>query len=149
MDSLGYARTHGWRIAAKRGAADASLPGNGKPTTASEPAPHYRGHRQRLRQRFLDAGDAALSDYELLELILFRAIPIRDLKPLAKALLAEFGSFAEVISAPIERLKQVKGLGEAAITELKIVQAAAGRLARGQVKRREVLSSWGSVLDYC
>ena len=78
-----------------------------------------------------------------------RAIPIRDLKPLAKALLAEFGSFAELISAPIERLKQVKGLGEAAITELKIVQAAAGRLARGQVKRREVLSSWGSVLDYC
>jgi DNA repair protein RadC len=112
-------------------------------------APHQHGHRQRLRQRFLDAGDAALSDYELLELILFRAIPIRDLKPLAKALLAEFGSFAEVISAPVERLKQVKGLGEAAVTELKIVQAAAGRLARGQVKRREVLSSWTGVLDYC
>ena len=116
---------------------------------SAEHAPHQHGHRQRLRRRFLDAGDAALSDYELLELILFRAIPIRDLKPLAKALLAEFGSFAEVISAPIERLKRVKGLGEAAITELKIVQAAAGRLARGQVKRREVLSSWGSVLDYC
>ncbi len=152
METLGDARTHGWRIAAKRGAADASLPGNGNPTTASSPGeeiPHQHGHRQRLRQRFLDAGDAALSDYELLELILFRAIPIRDLKPLAKALLAEFGSFAEVISAPIERLKRVKGLGDAAVTELKIVQAAAGRLARGQVKRREVLSSWSNVLDYC
>ena len=152
METLGDARTHGWRIAAKRGAADASLPENGKPTIASgqsEETPHQHGHRQRLRQRFLDAGDAALSDYELLELILFRAIPIRDLKPLAKALLAEFGSFAEVISAPIERLKRVKGLGDAAVTELKIVQAAAGRLARGQVKRREVLSSWSSVLDYC
>jgi DNA repair protein RadC len=124
----------------------------GMQTTASGPAeetPHQHGHRQRLRRRFLDAGDAALSDYELLELILFRAIPIRDLKPLAKALLAAFGSFAEVISAPVERLKQVKGLGEAAVTELKIVQAAAGRLARGQVKRREVLSSWTGVLDYC
>jgi DNA repair protein RadC len=151
METLDDGRTHGWRIAAKRGA-DASLPEKGKLTTASSPGEgisHQHGHRQRLRQRFLAAGDAALSDYELLELILFRAIPIRDLKPLAKALLAEFGSFAEVISAPIERLKRVKGLGEAAITELKIVQAAAGRLARGQVKRREVLSSWGSVLDYC
>src|SRR6266705_2529741 len=89
--------------------------GDGKHATSSstEETPHQHGHRQRLRQRFLDAGDAALSDYELLELILFRAIPIRDLKPLAKALLAEFGSFAEVISERIERLKRVKGLGEA------------------------------------
>jgi DNA repair protein RadC len=111
--------------------------------------PHYHGHRQRLRQRFLAAGNEAVSDYELIELILFRAIPQRDLKPLAKELLAKFGSFAEVISAPVERLKEVKGLGEAAITELKIVQAAASRLARGQVMRRPVLSSWANVLDYC
>ena len=115
----------------------------------AEPAPHYHGHRQRLRQRFLAAGSDAVSDYEVLELILFRAIPQKDLKPLAKALIARFGSFSEVISAPAERLKEVKGLGEAAITELKIVHAAATRLARGEVKQRPVLSSWSNVLDYC
>jgi DNA repair protein RadC len=115
----------------------------------AEPAPHYHGHRQRLRQRFLAAGSDAVSDYEVLELILFRAIPLRDVKPLAKELIARFGSFAEVISAPAERLKEVKGLGEAAITELKIVHAAATRLARGGVKQRPVLSSWSNVLDYC
>src|SRR6266508_1278836 len=103
---------------------------------------HYYGHRQRLRQRFLDAGSDAVSDYELLELILFRAIPQRDVKPLAKALLTKFGSFSEVISAPVERLKEVNGLGDAAITELKIVQAAASRFARGQVMQRPVLASW-------
>jgi DNA repair protein RadC len=102
-----------------------------------------------LRRRFLEAGSEAVSDYELVELILFRAIPQRDLKPLAKELLAKFGSFAEVISAPVERLKEVKGLGEAAITELKIVQAAASRLVRGKVMQRPVLSSWANVLDYC
>src|SRR5216683_5599248 len=152
MATLGYARTHGERIAAKQAAAEASVSGNGNPTTSSGPGeeiPHYHGHRQRLRRRFLEAGSDAVSDYEVLELILFRAIPIRDLKPLAKALLGKFGSFAEVISAPYERLAEVKGLGDAAITELKIVQAAASRLARGQVKRREILSSWSNVLDYC
>jgi DNA repair protein RadC len=110
---------------------------------------HYHGHRQRLRERFLAAGSEAVSDYELLELILFRAIPQRDVKPLAKELIERFGSFMEVIAAPPQRLAEVKGLGEAAITELKIVQAAAGRLARGTVKKRPVLSSWSSVLDYC
>jgi DNA repair protein RadC len=125
---------------------------NGKRRKPAEPpgdVPHYHGHRQRLRDRFLTAGGDALSDYEVLELILFRAIPKRDLKPLAKHLLAEFGSFAEVISAPVERLKQVKGLGDAAITEIKIVQAAASRLTRGEIGHRHVLSSWASVLDYC
>ena len=81
--------------------------------------------------------------------MLFRAIPRRDVKPLAKALIAKFGSFAEVVSAAPARLREVDGLGEAAITEIKIVQAAAGRLARGQVKSKAVLSSWSSVLDYC
>ena len=111
--------------------------------------PHYHGHRERLRERFLKGGNDALADYELLELVLFRAIQRRDLKPLAKELLAQFGSFAEVVSAPVERLKSIKGLGDAAITELKIVEAAAHQLARGQVKGRPVLSSWSSVLDYC
>jgi DNA repair protein RadC len=120
-----------------------------KPAGLAEPAPHYLGHRERLRERFLKGGSDALADYELLELVLFRAIGRRDLKPLAKELLKQFGSFAEVVSAPIERLKSIKGLGEAAITELKIVQAAAHQLARGQVPKRTVLSSWSSVLAYC
>jgi DNA repair protein RadC len=115
----------------------------------SEAPPHYHGHRERLRARFREAGPEALADYEMLELILFRAIPMRDVKPLAKALLARFGSFAEVISAPPERLKEVDGLGEAAVTELKIVAAAAQRLAKGEVRKRPVLSSWSAVIDYC
>ncbi|MBI3434184.1 MAG: DNA repair protein RadC, partial [Proteobacteria bacterium] len=119
------------------------------PIGLSDATPHYFGHRERLRERFREAGSDAVTDYELLELVLFRALPRRDVKPLAKALIAKFGSFAEVISAPPARLAEVTGLGEAAITEFKIVQAAAHRLARGQVKRRPVLSSWSSVLDYC
>lgn len=115
----------------------------------SEAVPHYRGHRERLRARFREAGSDAVSDYELLELVLFRAIPQRDVKPLAKDLIAAFGSFAEVVAAPRPRLKEVKGLGDAAVDELKIVHAAAGRLARGQVRKRPLLSSWSSVLDYC
>ena len=122
---------------------------HGEPTRPPSEPLHYHGHRARLRQRFLAAGSEAVSDYELLELILFRAIPQRDVKPLAKELVAKFGSFAEVIAAPRKRLEEVKGLGEAAITELKIVEAAAGRLARGAVRKRTVLSSWSSVLDYC
>jgi DNA repair protein RadC len=121
----------------------------GPEETSVGDVPHYRGHRQRLRTRFLEAGAQALADYELLELVLFRAIPHRDLKPLAKALLIKFGSFAEVISAPARLLKEVKGLSDAAVAELKIVQAAASRLTRGQLTGRPVLSSWSSVLDYC
>ena len=115
----------------------------------AEAPPHYFGHRERLRERFREAGTDALSDYELLELLLFRAQPRRDMKPIAKALLEKFGSFAEVISAPEKRLAEVDGIGDASITDLKIVQAAASRLVRGQVKKRPVLSSWSAVLDYC
>jgi DNA repair protein RadC len=115
----------------------------------AEAVPHYFGHRERLRDRFIEAGPDAVTEYELLELVLFRAIPRRDVKPLAKELIARFGSFAEVISAPPQRLREIAGLGDAAITEIKIVQAAAGRLARGQVKKRPALSSWTAVLDYC
>ncbi|MCF8478233.1 MAG: DNA repair protein RadC [Pseudolabrys sp.] len=115
----------------------------------SETMPHYHGHRERLRGRFRDAGPDAVSEYELLELVLFRAIPQRDVKPLAKDLIAKFGSFAEVVAGPRARLKEVKGIGEAAVDELKIVHAAASRLARGQLHKRTVLSSWSSVIDYC
>jgi len=108
--------------------------------------PHYLGHRERLRRRFREAGADALPDYELLEMILFRAVPRRDTKPLAKAILAHFGSFTEALNAPEERLKEVPGL---AITEIKLVRAAALRLMRGEVLERPVLASWSQVLDYC
>jgi DNA repair protein RadC len=113
-------------------------------------APHYHGHRERLRDRFRDAGPDALSDYELLEMVLFRALPRRDVKPLAKALIAKFGSFAEVVHAPELRLKEVSGLGDSAITEIKLIAATASRVARGQInKQKAVLSSWSSVIEYC
>ena len=101
------------------------------------------------RRRFREAGPDALPDYELLELILFRAAPRRDTKPLAKALMARFGTFAEAVNAPEELLREVPGIGEASITELKLVRAAALRLMRGEVLERPVLSSWSQVLDYC
>jgi DNA repair protein RadC len=115
----------------------------------SEGVPHYLGHRERLRERFPGAGPDAVTEYELLELVLFRAIPRRDVKPLAKALIAKFGSFGEVVSAPPSRLREVASRGDAAIAEIKIVLAAANRLARGEVKKRPVRSSWSAVLDYC
>lgn len=112
-------------------------------------APHFHGHRDRLRERFREAGAQALADYELLELLLFRAVPRRDVKPLAKALVDRFGSFAEVIAAPPALLAEMPGVKQAIITELKLVEAAAQRLAKGQVKSRPALSSWSAVLDYC
>ena len=112
-------------------------------------APHYHGHRMRLRERFRGAGPDALSDYELLEMVLFRAIPRGDVKPLAKTLLKTFGSFAETIHAPEARLREIKGIGEATITEFKLIAAAAHRIAKGQLRARTLLSSWNDVLDYC
>ena len=116
----------------------------------SPPAePHFTGHRERLRERFRRGGSSALNDYEFLELILFRAMPRRDVKPIAKALLTRFGSFAEVLAARPERLDEIAGLGEAAITELKIVEAAARRLAQSAIEKRQNLGSSSAVLDYC
>lgn len=112
-------------------------------------APHYHGHRERLRSRFRESGPEALADYELLELVLFRAVPQRDVKPLAKELIDAFGSFAEVISAPATRLKEIDGVGDAIVTELKIIEAAAQHLARGRIKSKQVLSSWSAVIEYC
>ena len=95
------------------------------------PQPHFLGHRERLKDRFATGGPDAMPDYELLEMVLFRAIRRADTKLLAKQLLARFGTFAEVLSAEPERLMEVKGVGEAVATELKIVHAAAIRLMRG------------------
>ena len=114
-----------------------------------EAEPHYLGHRDRLRARFLEGGADALPDYELLELVLFAGIPQRDVKPLAKELIAAFGSFADVIAAPPERLKRFKGLKASALAQLKIVEAAALRLSKTRLLNRQVLSSWTALLDYC
>ncbi len=119
------------------------------PAKAAEAEPHYHGHRQRLRARFREAGAGALSDYELLELLLFRALPRGDVKPLAKRLLSKFGSFAEVIAAPEARLLEVDGVGPATVTDFKVVHAAANRMLLAKVKERPVLSSWDAVQDYC
>ncbi len=110
---------------------------------------YIRDHRQRLRDRFTTGGAEAVPDYEMLELVLFRAIPRRDVKPLARALLDRFGDFARVLSAPRARLLEVAGIGDAVICELKIVEAAAQRLARGRVMDRPVVSSWEALLAYC
>ena len=110
---------------------------------------HYLVHRERLRKRFREGGPDALPDYELLELILFRAMPRRDTKPLAKAILARFGTFAEAMNAPEDLLLEVTGLGDAAVTEIRLVRAAALRLMQGEIFKRPVLSSWKEVLDYC
>ncbi|MEZ5790328.1 MAG: DNA repair protein RadC [Nitratireductor sp.] len=113
------------------------------------PAPHHAGHRERLREKFRQHGAAPLADYELLELLLFRSIPRRDVKPLAKQLLAEFGSLAEVIAAPSMRLEAIQGLSTNVVTDLKIIHAAAIALTGGQVRGKAVLGSWTQVLDYC
>ncbi|PIE07800.1 MAG: hypothetical protein CSA74_05515 [Rhodobacterales bacterium] len=120
------------------------------PKAAGTRLPSYiADHRQRLRARFRSAGAGALPDYELLELVLFRALPRQDVKPLASALLARFGDFNGVLSAPVPRLLEQNGVGEAVVTELKIIEAAAQRLARARVIRRSVISSWDALLDYC
>lgn len=114
-----------------------------------EGVPHFLGHRERLRERFRKGGAEALADYELLELVLFRAMPRRDIKPIAKALIARFGSFAEVVSARPERLLEIEGIGESAVTDLKIIEAAARCLARAPIEKRTSLSSFSAVVDYC
>ncbi len=115
----------------------------------AKPTPHYHGHRDRLRARFAEKGAESLADYELLELYLFRSILRRDVKPIAKDLIAKFGSFAEVIAAPIERLTEVKGISEKIALDLKILRAAATKLGQESILGRPVLSSWSALLDYC
>ncbi|RAU22390.1 hypothetical protein CU669_06680 [Paramagnetospirillum kuznetsovii] len=125
---------------------DPALPG------LAEAAPvvkaNHKGHRERLRTRFMEA-PAALPDYELLELLLGLAIPQKDVKPLSKALIARFGSFADVITADLDDLRGVDGIGEVAAAGLKVVREAAIRLARAPVLNSSVISSWDALLDYC
>ena len=117
---------------------------------STDRAPSYlRDHRRRLRDRFLNGGATAVPDYELLELVLFRAIPRQDVKPLAHLLIQTFGDFNRVLSASVTQLTQVGGVGDAVATEIKIVEAAAHRLARAKIMQRHVVSSWDALIDYC
>ncbi len=109
----------------------------------------HAGHRRRLRERFMTAGAEALADYELLEMALFRALPRRDTKPCAKALIGRFGSLAGVLAADPAELKKLDGIGDIAVADLKLIRAFAERLGREQILGRQVLSSWSAVLDYC
>lgn len=117
----------------------------GKSVTPS----YLADHRARLRERFMAGGASAMPDYEMLELILFRAIPRQDVKPIARRLIARFGDFNHVLSATPARLSEVEGVGNAVVTELKIVEAASQRLARTKVLHRPVLSGWDALLEYC
>ncbi|NOD84686.1 DNA repair protein RadC [Ruegeria sp. HKCCD6119] len=110
---------------------------------------YIKDHRKRLRERFRTGGSAAMPDYELLELVLFRSIPRQDVKPLARALMDTFGDFNRVLTAPEERLRQIKGVGDTVVTDLKILEACAHRMARARVMQRHVISGWDALLDYC
>jgi DNA repair protein RadC len=117
-------------------------------TRAPKPKPHYVGHRDRLRERAAAGGLAALPDYEVLELQLFRSIPRGDVKPLAKQLLARFGSLAAVLGATPEELKTVKGVGDGLALDLKLLHETTLRTAREAVGKRPVISSWNALLAY-
>lgn len=121
-------------------------------TAVAQPGkqPSYiKDHRQRLRARFMGGGPTAMPDYELLELVLFRAIPRRDVKPLARDLMDRFGDFNRVVTASEARLRDINGVGDAVIVELKIIEAAAQRLARARVMQQPIVSSWDALIDYC
>lgn len=107
------------------------------------------GHRKRLRRRFLVGGAAPLPDYEILELLLFRSLKNGDVKPIANRLIATFGDFNRVLSAPIERLTEVKGVGPEVALDLKLIEAATHRMSQGKVLKRPIISSWNALLDYC
>jgi DNA repair protein RadC len=115
---------------------------------AREETPHYHGHRERLRQRLIDAGAENLPDYELLEVMLFVSNPRGDVKPLAKELLEQFGGFAELMSADPKALAAA-GLGLAGIAAIKSVREAALRLMRAELQEQPVVNSWGKLIDYC
>jgi DNA repair protein RadC len=118
------------------------------PADAAASAVGTEGHRERMRARILAGQGETMADYELLEMMLFIALPRVDTKTLAKTLIARFGSYSAVIAAPPEELVQVKGIGESAVATLKVVQLAAQRLARAEVVERPVLNNWDRLMDY-
>ncbi|MEX3009186.1 DNA repair protein RadC [Hoeflea sp. TYP-13] len=119
------------------------------PLSETENSAHHHGHRERLRERFQNAGPEALADYELLELLLFRLIPRRDTKPIAKALLDRFGSISEIMGAPVNLLCEVQGIGETVAGDIKVIAALTQRMLRTDIINRPVLASWSAVVEYC
>ncbi|MEM7723312.1 MAG: DNA repair protein RadC [Pseudomonadota bacterium] len=130
-----------------------SVPKTPKARSAGGPSKgaeaHRHKHRDRLRTRFTEGGADAVPDYELLEMILYRALPRGDTKPLAKRLIGVFGDLNRVLAAPAARLKDVDGVGSAVVFELKLMEAVGHRMARAKVLKRPLLSSWDALLDYC
>ncbi|MEM9344751.1 MAG: DNA repair protein RadC [Pseudomonadota bacterium] len=123
--------------------------GHHAPPRPKDQPSYIKDHRPRLRERFMTGGAAAMPDYELLELVLFLSIPRQDVKPLARRLLDTFGDFNAVLAAPVARLKEVKGVGDRVVCDLKVIEAAGHRMTRTRVIQKPVLSSWDALLDYC
>lgn len=121
--------------------------GNGK--DSDRKIDHRAGHRERMRAQILSAGARSLADYQLLEFLLFAALPRSDTKPLAKALLARFGSLSRVMKAEIEELRKVEGVGDAVIATLKVAETLGEKLLRARVEKKNVISSWQALLEYC
>ena len=116
---------------------------------AADDAPHYHGHRERMKERFQKVGHKGFADYEMLEMLLYRSIRQGDTKPLAKALLARFGSLAEVLGAAEHLLREVKGCGPAVAFDIKLMSAITHRVIRSDIREKTVLGSWNKVIDYC
>jgi DNA repair protein RadC len=110
---------------------------------------HYHGHRDRLRSRYRDNGDTSLADYEILELLLFRLIPRKDTKPIAKALLARFGTLSGVFGAPASLLQEVNGIGETVALDIKLISTIGHRTLKSEIRNKQILSSWSAVVEYC
>ncbi len=110
---------------------------------------HYIGHRQRLKNKFIERGADSLADYEILELYLFRTLPRRDIKPLAKILIEEYGNLSAIISTPYEKLIKTKGIGERTALDLKILQATSLRSSQSALLKKPILASWSALLNYC
>ncbi|WP_312943917.1 RadC family protein [Agrobacterium sp.] len=110
---------------------------------------HYHGHRDRLRSRYRDNGDTSLADYEILELLLFRLIPRKDTKPIAKALLARFGTLSGVFGAPAALLQEVNGIGETVALDIKLISTIGHRTLKSEIRNKQILSSWSAVVEYC
>ncbi|MCI0754632.1 RadC family protein [Teichococcus vastitatis] len=130
----------------------ASVPGDGPPADAAAAQPFAstgpQGHRARMREKLLERGPDSLADYELLEMLLFFAFKQGDTKPLAKALINQFGSFGAVLAAPQKTLMESRGLGPHSVAALKLVQAAALRLAKAEVMEAPVLNNWDRLITY-
>ncbi|MCY1668546.1 DNA repair protein RadC [Rhizobium sp. SL86] len=133
----------------EQAAKPASLKKNGTTGKTVEPIAHYHGHRDRLRTRYREHGDTALADYEVLELLLFRLIPRKDTKPIAKALIERFGNLAGVFGAPLALLQEVNGIGETVALDIKLIASVGQRILKSELREKQVLSSWSAVIDYC